>query len=82
MPKATKSAQCEKHTIENVVLLEEVSEQEETNSDQEQEDVDLEVFFQPQPSSTQVMPSMYMPYIEGPTMEWTVNDGLYNRFLK
>ena len=23
-----------------------------------------------------------MPYIEGPKMEWTVNDGLYNRFLK
>ena len=27
------------------------------------------------------MPS-YMPYIEGPTMDWMVNDGLYNRFLK
>ena len=25
---------------------------------------------------------MNMPYIEGPAMEWTVNDGLYNRFLK
>ena len=23
-----------------------------------------------------------MPYIEGPAMDWTVNDGLYNRFLK
>ena len=27
------------------------------------------------------MPSVYMPYIEGPTMDWTLNDGLYNRFL-
>ena len=26
--------------------------------------------------------NMYMPYIEGPAMDWTVNDGLYNRFLK
>ena len=26
--------------------------------------------------------NMYMPYIEGPVMDWTVNDGLYNRFLK
>ena len=45
---------------------------------------DQEVFFQPQPqpSSTQVMPSMFMPYIEGHTMDWTMNDGLYNRFLK
>ena len=25
---------------------------------------------------------MHMPYIEGPVMDWTVNDGLYNRFLK
>ena len=61
MPKATRSVQHEKNTIENVVLPEEVSEQEDTNSDQEQEDVDLEVFFQAQPqwSNTQVMPSMY-----------------------
>ena len=32
---------------------------------------------QPQPSAR-----MYMPYTEGPHMEWTVNDGLYHRFLK
>ena len=25
---------------------------------------------------------MYMPYIEGPCMDWTVNDHLYHRFLK
>ena len=25
---------------------------------------------------------MFMPYIEGPKMNWTVNDGLYHRFLK
>ena len=24
----------------------------------------------------------YMPYIEGPTMNWSVEDGLYNRFIK
>ena len=32
---------------------------------------------QPQPAA-----GMYMPYIEGPPMDWTVNDGLYHRFLK
>ena len=77
MPKASKSNQCEQHTIEQV-LPKELSEQEETSSDQE-------VFFNPQPSTSkkaQVMPSMYMPYIEGPTMDWTMNDGLYNRFVK
>ena len=26
--------------------------------------------------------NVYMPCIEGPVMDWTVNDGLYNRFLK
>ena len=30
----------------------------------------------------QVYPSMYMPYIEGPSMDWTVNNTLYHRFLK
>ena len=25
---------------------------------------------------------MYVPYIEGPKMNWTVDDGLYNRFVK
>ena len=32
----------------------------------------------PQPVYT----SMYMPYIEGPKMDWMVNDALYHRFLK
>ena len=50
----------------------ETSEEESTSSDQE-------VFLNPQPS---VSANMYMPYIEGPQMDWTVNDGLYNRFQK
>ena len=28
------------------------------------------------------VPAMYMLYIEGPKMNWTVDDGLYHRFLK
>ena len=52
---------------------------------------DPEVSFHPhqplQPSKSQVRQpqpavGMYMPYIEGPCMDWTVNDGLYHRFLK
>ena len=27
------------------------------------------------------MQAIYMPYIEGPKMDWTVNDSLYHRFL-
>ena len=26
-------------------------------------------------------PNMFMPYMEGPKMDWTMNDGLYYRFL-
>ena len=29
-----------------------------------------------------VMQSMFMPYIEGPKMDWTDNGSLYHRFLK
>ena len=29
-----------------------------------------------------VLAGMYMPYIKGPCMDWTVNDTLYHRFLK
>ena len=38
--------------------------------------------FKPSTSQAQAMQQMYMPYIEGPKMDWTVNDNLYHRFLK
>ena len=72
-----KSAQHEQHTSEKIVLPEEISDQEEISSDQEQE-VEQEVNFSP----PQAFPSMLMPIIEGPKMDWTVSDNLYNRFLK
>ena len=37
------------------------------------------------PSTSQQQPCvqpMFMPYIEGPKMNWAVNDSLYHRFLK
>ena len=37
---------------------------------------------QPSTRQTQFVPAMYMPYIEDPKMDWTVNDGLYHKFLK
>ena len=48
-----------------------------SRSDQEQ---DPEVFIQPY--QAQLLPNMFMPYIEGPKMDRTVNGGLYHRFLK
>ena len=58
------------------------------NSEHEE---DLEVSFHPchtsaTPSHPAGQPTiatgMYMPYIEGPCMDWMVNDNLYHRFLK
>ena len=40
-----------------------------------------EVSFHPS-RAQQVAPNMFMPYIEGLKMDWTVNDALYHRFLK
>ena len=51
---------------------------EDTDSDHNQ---DPDVSFHPVAPPNQV-PTMYMPYIEGPKMNWTVDDGLYHRFLK
>ena len=45
--------------------------EESSSSDQEQ---DQEVFLQP--SQAQLFCNIFMPYIEGPKMDWTVNDGL------
>ena len=42
---------------------------------------DPDVSFCPVVPPNQV-PTMFMPYIEGPKMNWTVNDSLYHRFLK
>ena len=60
--------------------------QEETSSDQEQEDDEVVIqspqLIQPSTSQMQAMQPMYIPYIEGPKMDWTVNDSLYHRFLK
>ena len=48
----------------------------------EQETKMQDPILQPSTSQTQYAPDMFMPYIEGPKMDWTVNDGLYHRFLK
>ena len=62
--------------------------QDETEVPSSQEDVlssnqepDPKVSFHPS-RAQQVIPNMFMPYIEGPKIYWTVNDALYHRFLK
>ena len=83
--KSYKSAQCKQHTIE-YVLQDEINEQEETSSDHEQEDNEVVLqspqYIQPSASQMLAIQPIYMPYIKGPKMDWTVNDSLYYRFLK
>ena len=49
-------------------------------SSSSEEEQDQEVTFQL--SLAQLIPNMFMPYIEGPQRDWTVNNGLYHRLLK
>ena len=61
--------------------------QEDYNRLNESSSDDPDVSFNTQPSTSHKVKdishmNMYMPYIEGPAMDWTVNDGLCNRFLK
>ena len=79
MPKASKSYSWEEAQASIQQEAIETSLEELPSSDQE---TDSEVTFNPPRQQPQVVPSMFMPYIEGPKMDWTVNDGLYHRLLK
>ena len=76
MPRTTKTTKLSPSTTEKV-QEESSAHEESSSSDQEQDQKD---FFQP--SQAHIVPNMFMIYIEGPKMDWTVNDGLYHRFLK
>ena len=55
------------------------SSQEELSSSEQGPDPEVSYYqFRP----PQPVPCMFMPYIEGPKMDWTVNDELYHWFLK
>ena len=71
MPKSNRNTQCEQHTSETVLPEEETHFKQVSDSEQE-------VFVRPHQDPT----SMYIPYIEGPKINWTVDDSLYNRFIK
>ena len=76
MPRTTKQSKASTSRAEKV-QDESSAHEESSSSDQEQHP---EVFIQP--SHSQILQNMFMPYNEGPKMDWTVNDGLYHRFLK
>ena len=75
MPKSRKTSS---HKVENNPSQDEASTHEESSSEQENDqDIIVDQFH-----IQQAVPSMFMPYIEGPKMDWTANDGIYHRFLK
>ena len=79
MPKAMKQPVCVTNTNE----LQENSNPLQDSSSEDDEVVIQSPQFQPSTSQTQpVVQPMYMPYIVGPRMDWTVNDSLFHRFLK
>ena len=79
MPKATKQSA----SVTNTNELQENSNQLQDSSSEDDEVVIQSSQFQPSTSQAHpVVQSMYMPYIEGPRMDWTVSDSLYHRFLK
>ena len=80
MPRAAKNSACVVDTSVNQETS--MMSQDSSSSDQEME-VQSPQYIQPSTSQPQsfVQP-MFMPYIEGQKMDWTVNDSLYHRFLK
>ena len=81
MPKSKNSAKAQPSTLP--VEEEEIPNQQEerTSSDQES-DADVSFHAIRLQATPHFPPNMFMPYIEGPHMDWTVSDGLYHRFLK
>ena len=80
MPRPTKNSA---HVTNTGVFQEKsIVSQESSSSDQEME-VQSPLSFQPSTSQAQpLVQHMFMPYIEGPKMDGTVNDSLYHRSLK
>ena len=72
MPKSNKTTS---NKMKDVPNQDEASTQEDSSSEQE---IDQEVTLNP----PQVFSSMFIPYIEGLRMDWTVNDGLFSRFFE
>ena len=56
--------------------------QDSSSSDQEMEVQSPQCFLPSTSQSQSFVQPMFMPYIEGPKMDWTVNDSSYHRLLK
>ena len=77
MPKVKSSAKAYTSAMPEQDIDVPSSHEESASSDHESEN---EISFHPSRSQAPnpVMQNMFMPYIEGPRMDWTVNDSLYH----
>ena len=80
MPRATKNSACVMDT--SVSQESSMISQDSSSSGQEMEVQSPQSFPQSASQPSSFVQPMFMPYIEGPKMDWTVNDSLYHRFLK
>ena len=81
MPKVKASAKAHTSAIPEQEVDTHRSHKGSASSDHES---DSEISFHPsrKQATNQAMQQMFMPYIEGSKMNWTVNDSLYHDFLK
>ena len=81
MPKDKAPAQTHTSATLNQEVNTPSSHEDSASSDHESES---KIPFQPnrQQATIPVRQQMFMPYIEGPKMDWTVNDSLYHCFLR
>ena len=78
MPRVTKSsAQGANHVPPPEELIQSSQEQLSSSNQEPDQEISFQYHRQLQP-----VPSMLMPYIEGPKMDWTVKNELYHRFFK
>ena len=81
MPKSKNSAKAQPSALPDEEVERSSDPEESASSGQEsQTEVTFNTIYPQAPAP--YPQTMYMPYIEGPHMDWTINDGLYHRFLK
>ena len=78
MPRMTTNSACGNSNLSQDETEVHKSQEDISGSDQEP---DPEVSFHPS-KAQQVITNMFMPYKEGPKMDWTANDALYHRLFK
>ena len=80
-PGLTRTTKYSAHLTNTSVCQENTSISQESSTSEQEMEVQSPCF-QLSTSQAQFVPPLFMPYTEGPKMDWTVNDGLYHRILK